>query len=101
MFDNPATVFFSVVMSVWTVLVIELWKREQSRKQFEWDTIDFEKNVELIRPEFEQKVKYKRKNPVTGVFEPYIPFKLKMIKYMFTFSTVILMVFVFLTNPLV
>jgi hypothetical protein len=54
-------------MAVWTVLFIEFWKREQSKLQFEWDTTDFEKKIENIRPEFELKVPVKRKNPVTGV----------------------------------
>lgn len=65
--DNPFTVFFSVFMAVWTVLFIEFWKREQSKLQFEWDVIDFEKNNEILRPEFELKVNTKRKNPITGV----------------------------------
>lgn len=65
--DNPFTVFFSVFMAVWTVLFIEFWKREQSKLQFEWDAIDFEKKNEPIRPEFELKVNTKRKNPITGV----------------------------------
>jgi hypothetical protein len=54
-------------MAVWTVLFIEFWKREQSKLQFEWDTTDFEKKIETIRPDFELKVSIKRKNPVTGV----------------------------------
>ena len=68
--DNPGTIFFSIFMAVWTVLFIEFWKREQSRLQFQWDIIDYEKNIESVRPEFEAKVSKfaaKRKNPITGV----------------------------------
>lgn len=65
--DNPLTVFFSVFMAVWTVLFVEFWKREQSKLQFEWDAIDFEKKNESIRPQFELKVQSRRKNPITGV----------------------------------
>ena len=65
--DNPLTVFFSVFMAVWTVLFVEFWKREQSKLQFEWDAIDFEKKSETIRPQFELKVPQRRKNPITGV----------------------------------
>ena len=67
MIDNPTTIIFSVIMAIWTVIFLDFWKRKQSRLQFDWDTNDFEKNVELIRPEFENKVKKKRKNPITGV----------------------------------
>lgn len=65
--DNPLTVFFSVFMAVWTVLFVEFWKREQSKLQFEWDAIDFEKKSETIRPQFELKVPDRRTNPITGV----------------------------------
>ena len=65
--DNPATVVFSVFMAIWTVLFIEFWKREQSKLQFEWDTTDFQKKLEPIRPEFELQVQKKRVNPITGV----------------------------------
>lgn len=70
--DNPATLFFSIFMAVWTVLFIEYWKREQSNLQFEWDTIDFQKKIESVRPEFEIKVKEKRPNPITNDEEPYV-----------------------------
>ena len=65
--DNPLTVLFSVFMAVWTVLFIEFWKREQSKLQFEWDAIDFEKKNEPIRPQFELRVTTKIKNRVTDV----------------------------------
>lgn len=65
--DNPATILFAVVISIWAVFFIEFWKRNQSELQFEWDTEDFEKNIETIRPEFEVKVQTTRKNRVTGV----------------------------------
>ena len=67
MVDNPLTVFYSVFMAVWTVLFIEFWKRKTSVLQFEWDTIDYEKRNETIRPQFETRVATRRKNPVTGV----------------------------------
>jgi hypothetical protein len=90
--DNPLTVFFSVFMAVWTVLFIELWKREQSKLQFEWDAHDFEKKNEPIRPQFEFKVSTKRKNRITGEEEPYVPFVKRATRYCFSVSIVLLMV---------
>ena len=72
--------------------MIDLWKRKQYKLQFEWDTVDFEKNLETIRPEFEHKVNKKRKNPATGVEEPYLPLKDKIFKYMLSFTAVLFMV---------
>ena len=55
-------------MAVWTVLFIELWKREIKRLQFEWDVIDFEKKMEQPRAEYELlKHLPKKKNPLTDV----------------------------------
>ncbi len=64
--DNGGTVFFSIVMAIWSVLFIEFWKRQQNTLQFEWDIIDFE-NKDVTRPEYEAGVKKKRKNIFTGV----------------------------------
>lgn len=67
MIDNPATIVFAAFISIWSVFFIEYWQRRQAELQFEWDTDDFEKNIETIRPEFELKVKRTKKNPITGV----------------------------------
>ena len=90
--DNSLTVFFSVFMAVWTVLFIEFWKREQSKLQFEWDSHDFEKKNEPIRPEFELKVSTKRTNNITGAEEPYIPWRKRITRYFFSASVVLLMI---------
>ena len=45
LFDNQFTVAFSVFMSIWARLFLEFWKREQSARAFEWDTLGFEEQV--------------------------------------------------------
>uniref|UniRef100_A0A665UIR7 Anoctamin n=1 Tax=Echeneis naucrates TaxID=173247 RepID=A0A665UIR7_ECHNA len=37
LFDNPATVFFSIFMALWAVLFMEHWKRRQMRLNYIWD----------------------------------------------------------------
>ena len=37
LFDNPATVFFAIFMSLWATTFLELWKRKQSMIVWEWD----------------------------------------------------------------
>lgn len=91
--DNPATIIFSIFMAVWTVLFIEYWKREQSKLQFEWDTIDFQKKIETVRPEFELKVKEKRPNPVTNETEPFVSRLIIIRQYFFSAVVVLFMVF--------
>uniref|UniRef100_A0A3Q2Z4P0 Anoctamin n=1 Tax=Hippocampus comes TaxID=109280 RepID=A0A3Q2Z4P0_HIPCM len=41
LFDNPATVFFSVFMALWAVLFMEHWKRRQMRLNYVWDLTGF------------------------------------------------------------
>ncbi|KAM6943522.1 anoctamin-1a [Xenentodon cancila] len=42
LFDNPATVFFSIFMALWAVLFMEHWKRRQMRLNYIWDLTGFE-----------------------------------------------------------
>jgi anoctamin-5 len=65
--DNSSTLFFSMIMALWTVLFIDFWERKQARLQFEWGTFDFEKELEADRIDFERNVKKYKKNPITGV----------------------------------
>ncbi|XP_008403206.1 anoctamin-1a isoform X3 [Poecilia reticulata] len=41
LFDNPATVFFSIFMALWAVLFMEHWKRRQMRLNYVWDLTDY------------------------------------------------------------
>jgi hypothetical protein len=92
-FDNGGTVFYSIVMAIWTVFFIEFWKREQSTRQFEWDTIDYDSQNPVLRPDFENKTSYKKKkNPVTGIEEPYLPFFERFYKYLASTAGVLFMV---------
>ncbi|CAN9506867.1 unnamed protein product [Ophioblennius macclurei] len=57
LFDNPATVFFSVFMALWAVLFMEHWKRRQMRLNYIWDLTGFgEEEEEHNRAEYELRV---------------------------------------------
>ena len=73
MFDNEATVFFSVFMSLWATLFLEVWKRTQVRLSYEWGVHNLLEEYEPPRPQFLLSVKRTRANPVTDKHEPYIP----------------------------
>ncbi|XP_036978025.1 anoctamin-2b isoform X2 [Acanthopagrus latus] len=66
LFDNPATVFFAIFMSLWAVLFLEHWKRRQISLSFSWDLTDIEEDEEHPRPKYEtillQKRQRKQKN---------------------------------------
>ncbi|XP_074004567.1 anoctamin-1 isoform X7 [Numenius arquata] len=60
LFDNPATVFFSVFMALWAATFMEHWKRKQMRLNYRWDLTGFEEEEEAVkdhpRAEYEAKV---------------------------------------------
>ncbi|XP_032081276.1 anoctamin-1 isoform X2 [Thamnophis elegans] len=60
LFDNPATVFFSVFMALWAATFMEHWKRKQMRLNYKWDLTGFEEEEEAVkdhpRAEYEAKV---------------------------------------------
>ncbi|XP_054911528.1 anoctamin-2b isoform X3 [Poeciliopsis prolifica] len=53
LFDNPATVFFAIFMSLWAVLFLEQWKRRQISLSFSWDLTGIEDDEEHPRPKYE------------------------------------------------
>ncbi|KAL1790686.1 anoctamin-2 isoform X1 [Sigmodon hispidus] len=42
LFDNPATVFFSIFMALWATMFLENWKRLQMRLGYFWDLTGLE-----------------------------------------------------------
>lgn len=60
LFDNPATVFFSVFMALWAATFMEHWKRKQMRLNYRWDLTGFEEEEEAVkdhpRVEYEARV---------------------------------------------
>ncbi|XP_061678278.1 anoctamin-1-like isoform X2 [Syngnathoides biaculeatus] len=59
LFDNPATVFFSIFMALWAAMFMEHWKRRQMRLNYEWDLTGFEDEEDHPRAEYEFQVTQK------------------------------------------
>ncbi|XP_074515545.1 anoctamin-1-like isoform X1 [Sebastes fasciatus] len=60
LFDNPATVFFSIFMALWAVLFMEHWKRRQMRLNYIWDLTGCgEEEEDHNRAEYELRVMQK------------------------------------------
>uniref|UniRef100_A0AAR2IVV4 Anoctamin n=1 Tax=Pygocentrus nattereri TaxID=42514 RepID=A0AAR2IVV4_PYGNA len=66
LFDNPATVFFAIFMSLWAVMFLEHWKRRQNSLNYSWNMTGMEEEEEHPRPKYEtlllQKRQRKRRN---------------------------------------
>ncbi|XP_013887328.1 anoctamin-1 isoform X2 [Austrofundulus limnaeus] len=59
LFDNPATVFFSIFMALWAAMFMEHWKRRQMRLCYEWNLTGFEEEEDHPRADYEFKVMQK------------------------------------------
>ncbi|XP_046373983.1 anoctamin-1-like isoform X3 [Haliotis rufescens] len=76
-FDNGATVFFAIFMSLWGTLFLEFWKRREATIQYKWDLTNFVSEEEPPRPEYLSQLEgwhTLKVNPVTGIKEPHLPF---------------------------
>uniref|UniRef100_A0A8C8H3R7 Anoctamin n=1 Tax=Oncorhynchus tshawytscha TaxID=74940 RepID=A0A8C8H3R7_ONCTS len=73
LFDNPATVFFSIFMALWATMFMEHWKRRQMRLNYIWDLTGFEEEEDHHRAEYEIQVMQKTlkkqdMSPKVGLF---------------------------------
>lgn len=73
-------------------MFIDFWKRQQSVLQFQWDTVDFDNSEENVRPEYEQNVKKRKMNKITGKVEPHIEWWERVLSYILSWSIVLVMV---------
>ncbi|KAK2172148.1 hypothetical protein NP493_989g01025 [Ridgeia piscesae] len=84
MFDNDATVFFAFFMAIWASVFLKLWKRKETKLQYNWGVSAF-KQEERLRPEFKALAvdKNMKEHPVTKVGEREINFFVKTIYFEF------------------
>ncbi|XP_046713044.1 anoctamin-1a isoform X2 [Silurus meridionalis] len=66
LFDNEATVFFSIFMALWATMFMEHWKRRQMRLNYIWDLTGYEDEENQQRPEYEFHVRKKRQRKETN-----------------------------------
>lgn len=52
LFDNPMTVVFAVIMSIWAALFLELWKRYSAEISHRWGLCGFDIHEEYPRPKY-------------------------------------------------
>ncbi|XP_028611203.1 anoctamin-7 [Grammomys surdaster] len=90
LFDHGGTVFFSLFMALWAVLLLEYWKRKNATLAYRWDCSDYEDIEERPRPQFAATAPMTALNPITGEDEPYFPEK-NRIHRMLAGSVVLLM----------
>uniref|UniRef100_A0A8C4RPA2 Anoctamin n=1 Tax=Erpetoichthys calabaricus TaxID=27687 RepID=A0A8C4RPA2_ERPCA len=69
LFDNPATVFFSIFMALWASMFLENWKRKQMRLSYYWDLTGLEEEeVSKMFTSDSEKEKLTWKDRIPGYF---------------------------------
>ena len=91
LFDNDATPFLSVLLSLWSVFYLEYWKRRQYTLSYRWHTTNFYEE-EALRPEYCAAAVKEKINPVTKKNEPFISKK----EYIFKICGEVSVVFLFI-----
>ncbi|MBN3295676.1 ANO2 protein, partial [Amia calva] len=94
LFDNPATVFFSIFMSLWAAMFLEHWKRRQIRLCHHWDLMGLEEEEEHPRPKYETKLLQKRQKKQMNKRKnknEKLNWKDRMPGYIINFTSILLM----------
>eukprot|EP00736_Rhodelphis_marinus_P013030 Rmarinus@m.25944 len=87
--DNVSVIsLYCIFMSIWGILFLELWGRENIRIAYRWNVMDFEEE-QRPRADFVGK---DRINPITGMREKYYPEKKRYMKYLITYPIVVVLV---------
>jgi len=68
-FSNPVLPFYSLVITVWSIFMLEYWKRQEAETGLMWGTSDFEQR-EQDRPEFRGEL---IPSPINGKQITYYP----------------------------
>ncbi|XP_047702512.1 anoctamin-7 [Prionailurus viverrinus] len=92
LFDHGGTVFFSVFMALWAVLLLEHWKRQSATLAYRWGCSDYEDIEERPRPQFAASAPTTAPNPVTGEDEPYFPERSRIRRVLAGSTVVVMMV---------
>ena len=100
LFDNALTVVFAFLMSLWSVIFLDSWKRYSAEICHRWDVDEFDPEEEPPRPAYLLQLKdvdrrHWRVNFVTQENEPRPPFwEMKLPRVVLSWTTVTLMVVV-------
>jgi hypothetical protein len=68
-FAHPVLPFYSLLITIWSICMLEFWKRQEATTALEWGMSEFEKK-EQDRPEFQGEL---RKSHINGEEFVYFP----------------------------
>ena len=68
--DHPLRPWYSIVVMIWSFVVMVTWSRRSNTLAHQWGTLDYQEE-EVPRPEF--KGTEFRVDPITNTYQPYYP----------------------------
>lgn len=68
--DHPLRVWFSILVMIWSFVVMVTWRRRSNQLAYHWGTLDYQEE-EVARPDFKG-TEY-HVCPVTNTYVPYYP----------------------------
>jgi hypothetical protein len=87
--DHPARPLFSIIVMLWTFLVLINWKKRANLLAYQWGTLNY-KQQEVTRPQFQGE--YTR-DEVTGEWVVTYPSWKRWLKYLISFPLTLLFTF--------
>ena len=88
-FSSPVLPFYSVLVTVWGIIMLEFWKRRQATVAMWWGTTDFETKDEQERPEYKGDMVF---SPIDGskiLYNPESDMTFKAVSSVIVVSTFI------------
>ena len=89
--NNTATIFNAIFVTLWTFIFFKLWLRRSAVLQTEWNVRDYEKE-EVLRAQFYTLKGERRPHPITDKPEPFITYKEKVVRRMFSMTMIVLII---------
>ncbi|XP_055346067.1 anoctamin-7-like isoform X2 [Paramacrobiotus metropolitanus] len=73
LFDNYGTCVHAFFISLWSVMLVEFWKRKNAELTHFFDCDDLQEEIEHPRAAFTRFAPMMKRNVVTGQLEPFVP----------------------------
>lgn len=71
-FDHWLRPWFSIIVMIWSFVVMVTWRRRSNFLAFQWGTLDYQEE-EVARPEFKGTISTDHVCPITETYIPYYP----------------------------
>ncbi|CAH0564845.1 unnamed protein product [Brassicogethes aeneus] len=83
---NTASIVFAIAISLWSAVLVEMWKRVESTNQLKWNVKNMEQDL-TMRMEYKERAHYRE--VADGTLEPFVPLVSWLLRTTATVLTVV------------